>query len=200
MTDTDTIFTALAKAQGEFPSVPKNKSYSLGKGKPIRYADLESVISAVRPVLAKYGIAVTQNVKHEDGKVGVETVLLYGEGQSLSNGFVFAPPQGGGNGVLQQLGGALTYLRRYSLCSALCITADEDDDGMSYVPQPKQTRGPSEKEIEDAVALCKQHAMAGDYLDWWKTDKSPEAQRAKKIIVTHRPELHEEFKNFTSEG
>ena len=90
---TETIFTALAKAQAEFPSVPKNKSYSMGKGKPIRYADLESVISAVRPVLAKYGIAVTQNVKHEDGKVGVETVLFYGDGQTLSNGFVFAPPK-----------------------------------------------------------------------------------------------------------
>ena len=60
---------ALAKAQGEFPPIPREKTVTVktktGGSYSFAYAPLDAILSACRPVLAKNGLAITQLARAE---------------------------------------------------------------------------------------------------------------------------------------
>jgi hypothetical protein len=109
------LIKALIKAKGDFPPIVKDK-----KGARSRYASLDSVLSAVEPVLLQNGLVVVQAVEGDT----LKSTLYHVSGDSLSS--VYPLPS---SGTAQEFGGAITYARRYSLCALLSVTADEDDDG-----------------------------------------------------------------------
>lgn len=117
----DKIAAALAAAQGELTNPPKTKTANLGKYK-YRYADLAEIIEHVRPVLAKHSLAVVQLTVADSRNVLV-TRLIHASGQYLESTYPL-PTQA----AAQDMGSAITYARRYSLCAILGIAADEDDD------------------------------------------------------------------------
>lgn len=116
----DALTGALAKAQGQMKAAPLNKTNPHFKNK---YADLASVIEAIRKPLADNGIAVTQTTELRDGAFCLVTRLAHSSGQWLAGEYLLPA-----NVSPQQLGSALTYARRYSLSAIACIAADEDDD------------------------------------------------------------------------
>ena len=60
------------KAQAEFPTLPKDKN-----GYNYRYTDLDTVISTVRPILAKYNIGFMQALTTlESGKWAISTRIF----------------------------------------------------------------------------------------------------------------------------
>jgi hypothetical protein len=115
------LAAALVAAQAELENAHKNSTNPHFRSK---YADLPEVIDTVKPVLAKYGIAVVQMPGFEDGVVTLETLLIHESGEWLS-GVSGAPAQ---KQDPQGVGSAITYLRRYALAAA-CNIAQEDDDG-----------------------------------------------------------------------
>lgn len=122
------VGAAMAKAQGAFGPVLKNtKNPHLGN----KYADLASVLEAVRPVLAANGIAVIQGIEDDADSPQLATLLVHQSGEWIRT---YTPVVGGlGNkGVndAQAFGMAQTYARRYGLLAALGV-APEDDDGNS---------------------------------------------------------------------
>lgn len=132
-TKTDTLAGALVKALAEIEGAAKDKVNPHFKSK---YADLASVIAAIKPVLAKHGLAFTQSTEPSEGGVIVET-LLWHEAENLaprSLGKLFVPAN---KNDAQGFGSALTYARRYGLMTAFGVPA-EDDDGnaaaKSYTP------------------------------------------------------------------
>src|SRR5258708_6136813 len=121
------IVAALAKAQGEFPPIHKDKEVTVitkaGKRYSFRYAPLETVMEKVRPVLARNNIAIMQYASEKE----IVTVLLHTSGEWLSS-----PPMKISmeeEGSMQAMGSAITYAKRYSLCAMLGVVADDDDDG-----------------------------------------------------------------------
>lgn len=119
----DKIASALAKAQGQLTNPPKTKTANIGKYK-YRYADLAEIIEHVRPVLSKHDLAVSQLIQTTDTSTILVTKLLHSTGQYLMS--TYPLPK---SAPAQDMGSALTYARRYSLCAILGIAADEDDDG-----------------------------------------------------------------------
>lgn len=119
------LFTALAKAQAEFPKIRFDSEAKMREGgKPYRYASLEAILEVVRPVLNRHGVFLTQETAHHDGVVSVTTKLVNQDGVHACT--LEAPlPRGG----FHDMGSAITYLRRYSLASLLGVSADEDEDG-----------------------------------------------------------------------
>src|SRR5690606_30175798 len=91
-----------------------------------KYAELDEIINTIRPTLEKNGLAFIQNPIHEDGKVGVYTLLIHKSGEFIQFDPVMIPLQ---KATPHQVGAALTYAKRYSLSSALGIAAEEDADG-----------------------------------------------------------------------
>lgn len=128
------IAAALSKAQPEFPEIPKTKEGKVeGQGKggnsysfSYKYADLGDVIPKVGPVLERHGLSFSQLPDvNERGEDGLTTLLMHESGEWIS-GFMrlyLAKTTSQGHGS------AITYARRYALCAALGIVADEDDDG-----------------------------------------------------------------------
>lgn len=90
-----------------------------------KYADLGSVIGAIKPALIKHGLALTQPCQPSEDGVTVRTILHHGSGETLDLGSLFVPAN---KRDAQGFGSALTYARRYALVSAFCVPT-EDDDG-----------------------------------------------------------------------
>jgi len=105
-----------------------------------KYASLGSVIEASKPILAKYGLAVSQLVTSDHGLVGVETVLIHESGEWISNTASLSQDDEKGKSGAQVAGSIISYLRRYSLSSILNMYADEDNDGNApKAEQPNKT-------------------------------------------------------------
>lgn len=123
---------ALAKAQGEFPTIPREKTVKVttkdGGTYSFAYAPLETIIETVRPILADNGLAVLQLL--EPGPA-LRTEIRHRDGGVISGSFPF---QNGG--TPQALGSTITYLRRYALVAMLGLATEEDDDGQAAASTP----------------------------------------------------------------
>jgi hypothetical protein len=127
------IATALLKAQSEMSNAKKGATNPFFKSK---YADLNSIREAVIPTLNANGISVLQPIVHVDGKNFVKTILLHETGEMMEslteivyNKINDAQAQGSG----------ISYARRYSLQSFVCVGADDDDGQKAVEPKPNAT-------------------------------------------------------------
>jgi len=139
------IATALAKAQGEIKGAVKDSDNPFFKSK---YADLASVVEAIREPFSKNGLSYIQTVEPSDGEeVRVETTILHSSGEWLSGGVLAVPVS---KQDAQGFGSALTYARRYSLSAATGV-APEDDDGNAAAkaaPKPASAKSVTQAEWE----------------------------------------------------
>ncbi len=120
----DKLAEALSGLQGELQDAYKG---STGYG--YEYADLATVFAAIRPLLKKYGLSVTQPVGGSNNMIELNTILMHSSGQYISS--IITVPVDLGNkkmNSLQAAGSTVTYLRRYCVCSIVGI-ATTDDDG-----------------------------------------------------------------------
>ena len=128
------LYGALARAQGRFLPVVKNRQAHYGK-----YADLTSVFNAIRSALSVNDLCVWQIVTSGDACVEVETVLAHVSGAQIRSGVLRMPVVAAPKMTpIQSFGAAETYARRYSLCAFLGISADDDDDGNGGDPMQKR--------------------------------------------------------------
>lgn len=125
---------AIVKAQGEIEGAKKDKKNDHFRSK---YADLASCWDACRDALQANQLAIVQfPCVADDGHIGLETVLVFGPtGETVSQKF-YMPLKDKTNP--QAAGSALTYARRYALCSVIGI-CPEDDDGNSAAATTKAT-------------------------------------------------------------
>jgi len=120
---TNEIAAALAKAQAMMEPAKKDSENPHFKSK---YADMSSVVTALRQALASNGIAYYQAVRYFDGEPRLVTRLLHSSGQWLEDDGV---PLWCDKRSMQALGSALTYARRYGLQAASGVAPADDDDG-----------------------------------------------------------------------
>lgn len=118
------IAVALVSAQSQIKFAVKDSTNPHFKSK---YANINSVIDAVKKPLNDNGIAILQSLSpSDDGKLHLTTRLIHSSGEWIEDTAVCPiqkqDPQG--------LGSAISYIRRYSL-SALCAVYADDDDGQS---------------------------------------------------------------------
>ena len=157
------LYAALAKAQASFAKVRKTHavtvSPSKGRAYTYKYADLESILDAVRPALNAAGIYLYQHVTNRNSAVSCTTILTHESGEQLAGGEISIPISSGGMNSAQSLGSAITYARRYSLSAALGISADDDDDGRG-VPAAEQATTPTAAPAPVVSAELKARAEA----------------------------------------
>ena len=118
------IAVALLAAQKSITFASKDATNPHFKSK---YADLPSVIDAVKVPLNEQGITFLQScTPSDDGKLHLTTRLLHVSGEWIEDTAVCPLPKQDPQGY----GSAITYLRRYSLAS-LAGLYQADDDGES---------------------------------------------------------------------
>jgi pyruvate/2-oxoglutarate dehydrogenase complex dihydrolipoamide acyltransferase (E2) component len=125
------IATALAAAHAVFPPLVKNRTVTVQprEGRPysFSYATLDGIMECVRVPLATNGLAVIHSLvlAGEGESDSVETLLVHTSGEFIGTRVPVTVDKPGN----QALGSALTYARRYGVCTLLALAADEDDDG-----------------------------------------------------------------------
>jgi hypothetical protein len=123
------IYTALAKAQGEFETATKNQKNPFFNSK---YLTLGGVIDIIRKPFAKNGLSFLQfpTVRTEGNSttVIIKTIIAHESGETIENELILPVTIGGRISDAQAIGSAITYARRYSLQSLVGISADEEDD------------------------------------------------------------------------
>lgn len=132
------LHIAMAKAFPEIEGAAKDRNNPAFKTK---YADLSSVVEAVKPALVKHGLFFVQLTHEQQGGVCIETVVHHASGESMSFGKLYVPA---GKQDAQGYGSALTYARRYSLMTAFGV-CPEDDDGNAAVKPAPQRQEPSDR-------------------------------------------------------
>lgn len=170
------LYAALAKAQGEFPPIPRSKTVRVkGKTKAsadfeytFNYAPLDAIIAAVRPKLTENGLSISQFLTSDDGRPAIQTIIMHAGGGSISGTLPIKTegldPQG--------VGSLVTYVRRYALVSALGIASEDDDDGgaANRAPRADASANGSEKkanasqvrEVEKLIADLNESGALGE--------------------------------------
>ena len=133
------LFSSLLQAQNELSNPAKN-----AKGYGYKYATLDTILTLVKPVLAKYGLGIYQHPvgKVEDDCITIKTVLYHESGQHLVE--QSAVPIKFNSNPIQDYGSSLTYGKRYQILGLLNICPeDEDKDGQLSKPAAPKTNKPS---------------------------------------------------------
>ena len=133
------LYQALIKSQILFPEIKKNRTVNFGNVR-YKYADFDTLIQAVRPILNKNGLFLTQPIKTEENNITfVETKIVHQSGQSISSKLEIKLPADP-----KQAGAIISYFKRYCLESTLGISTNEDTDA-TVQEAPKSVDKPKSK-------------------------------------------------------
>jgi hypothetical protein len=142
------------------------------------YATLEAILEAVREPLALQGVAITQGVSADGGRVTVTTQLSHSSGEWMRTSLTIPVPENKALTVVQSMGSTITYGRRYTL-SALCgLGAEErdEDDGEAERAPPRRGR--------DELPPEREERQAGHHPSWAAAQKGTMA-RLRDIGMTY---------------
>ena len=132
------IYSALIKAQSQFPTVEKNTVVKAGKFN-FKFASYSAICEAIRKPLGDNNLAFIHcRTSGEDVNADrLETVLIHESGESIttSQPVPIIPDA-------QQYGAWLTYMRRYQLSALLGLATDEDVEApamseIEVAPEPE---------------------------------------------------------------
>ena len=115
-----TFFEKMLSVQRDLKPIIKDSDNPFFKSK---YADINAVLTEIRPLLIREGLFLTQAIKVIEGKNVIKTKIYCDETTGLESEILLpeiADPQ--------KFGACITYFRRFALKSLLALE-EEDDDG-----------------------------------------------------------------------
>jgi hypothetical protein len=142
---------ALSKAQGAIKNAKKDCNNPFFKSK---YADLTSVSEACKEQLSTNQIAVVQGGDDTETHLVLITTLIHSSGQWMKSKLMIKrtmedKQQRERSMTAQEIGAAITYLRRFSLTSMVGVCPEDDDGNLaSGKIQESQRTMPSAPAIE----------------------------------------------------
>jgi len=179
------IAAALAAFQAEMPIVAKGKTAKVptksGGSYSYTYADLADVTEAAMPVLTKHGLSFSCSPRRtDDGRYELVGVLLHSSGESLEGALPIA-----GNSP-QEIGSALTYMRRYLAGCLTGLVTDDDDDGQ-LAQQAKKAAAPRKRaepkaETGEAISDKQVGAIKGAMRERGIEDRDQQLAGIAKVI------------------
>lgn len=150
------LSAAFAKAQPKIEGAVKDKTNPAFRSK---YADLGSVVDAIKPPLSEHGLAFIQVPHEAESAAQVETVLLHASGEWMSLGTVSVPVT---KADAQGFGSALTYARRYGLLAGFGVAPEDDDGNAAAAAAP--ARAPARTERPASKPSPVQESQAMDFV------------------------------------
>lgn len=140
------VAAAYLEGQRTLENPTKNRIATISHSYTYAYADLDGTMEAYKTAFHPAGFAVSQPVRtDEEGRLVIDTLLIHESGVVLSLGsmalHVGDDPQ--------RAGTAVTYLRRYSLTSAVGMVAEEDDDANASRNAERSGQTPETRSASD---------------------------------------------------
>jgi len=160
-----TIYQKLAQAKKEIGAISKDSKNPFYKSK---YFDINQLLQHVEPVLEKYGLMVMQPII--EGKV-VSLIIDVETGNDCRSEITLTDERDP-----QKIGSQISYFRRYSLSSLLCLQA-QDDDGNQAIPKKptaKKVFSKTDADAEflkgtDAKELSKKYIITTEQINKYKS-------------------------------
>lgn len=183
-----TLLESMVKAQADFTTLPKDKS-----GYGYKYTDLDTVITAVRPILAKNNLGFMQSLTMtEDNRPGITTRLFNTAGEWIEDTIALPDVAMAKTNAAQNMGAAITYMKRYALCAILGISSDEDTDAVTQPQEekrntPKQNNAPASN-LAGGPDTAEQHETIKALLGSKYPDGKPMFEKEKKLVEGWRKE------------
>ena len=166
------LAAALCKAQAEMGGAVKDSSNPFFKSS---YADLTSVIKAIKQPFADNGLSYTQFPVTFEDRIGVVTRLMHNSGQWLEMDYtlptVKKDPQASGS--------AITYARRYALQSIAGIPTADDD------AESAMLRGDDKKIVSDDQIIAIKKLLDETGADSEKFCKWLKVRSVDQILAMH---------------
>lgn len=193
---------ALAKFQQKHHAAGKD-----GKANYGFYTTLAGGLAAAQPA-TEFGLSHTQtfHVHYAAGKDGVDgkvittlvTTLRHVSGEEVQSELPFPDLVPNRGNIMQALGSAITYARRYALLAIYGLAGDDDDAEGSARTEPLVkkagiTRTPTKS--DKAKALTKEPAKKDEQVDWIDTDRKARIVEAlRKLEGPSKKDVLEKFK------
>lgn len=143
---------ALAAFQAEIPTVRKGNTADVKSDRgsySYSYADLSDITEKAMPLLGKHGLSFTAKPTFV-ADLGFVLVYELRHDSGDFDGGTYPLPNP--STPAQQMGSAITYARRYTLCSVTGIAPGGDDDDAGAIqqlqygpPQPRQQQQPPQQ-------------------------------------------------------
>ena len=166
------LANALCNAQSQMGGAVKDSANPFFKSS---YADLTSVIKAIKQPFADNGLSYTQFPVSNENGVGVSTRLMHVSGQWLEMEYtlptVKKDPQASGS--------AITYARRYALQSIAGIPTADDD------AESAMLRGDDKKIISDDQIIAIKKLLDETGADSEKFCKWLKVRSVDQILAVH---------------
>ena len=139
---------AMAAMQAEVVDPLRDQEVNAGKLK-FKYADLEGVLKAIRPVLKKHGLWISRHTEIQGGNIVMIAQMRHVKG---GKGEAAVYPVSGLNASHQQIGAGMTYAQRRldSLVTGIASTDDNDAQGTADLgegPKVKMSAHQAKKEV-----------------------------------------------------
>lgn len=148
---------SMAAMQCDIPSIAER-----GEGHNRKtYATLEDINDVIKPIMQRYGFAMSFRVEHKAEGVSVTGVLMHRAGHREETTMLLPTDTSGGKNAVQAVASSVSYGKRYVMCAMLNIsTRGEDDDGYAAAPVATITEAQA-KAIRDMLAKCKPETQDG---------------------------------------
>jgi hypothetical protein len=143
------LSAALAKAQGKFPAITKDRTVTVptksGAEYSYNYVDLATIIEKTVKIMADEGLSASAVIEFSEiSRLHVlSTYLCHSSGQWVKSEYPVPDPI---KTDPKSFGSHLTYARRYSLQSLINVFAEEDDDAGAASKAHTKTHAPAKKE------------------------------------------------------
>lgn len=144
---------ALVKFQTEFGGVKAD-----GTNPHFRsdYITLDGILETAKPILARHGLALLQDVYGNMECITVKTKLLHESGEALESGELQGKPA---KNDPQAMGSLITYLKRYQVAAFLGVCESDDDDGNAAAgnpnpPDPNKLTHEQQDQLRAAIKMA----------------------------------------------
>lgn len=177
-----TIYSKLLDFQRKVEAVKKTKKNPHFKN---TYADINEILSEVKPLLSELNMVLSQPIS--DG-VQYSIVTDVETGEALTSSIKLPD-----NLQPQQLGGAITYFRRYTLVTLLSLETEEDNDGNNTTPP-----APTEKWLnlnDKSGAITKEYANVLDAISTGKISSLDQIKSVYKLSKETESQLKTDLAN-----
>lgn len=124
-----------AMMSNEIPVIEKTADSHMTK-----YTPLEDLVKITRPILSKYGFAISFHTEQNSIKeITVICEILHREGHKIKNSLTL-PTDAVNKGMnsMQAIGAAISYGKRYTLCAVLNIATSNDKDNNGFTENAKK--------------------------------------------------------------
>jgi hypothetical protein len=133
-----------------------------------RYASLDAIDAALRPIYGKHGFSVSYGSEAApSGQICITCTVAHRAGHSKTERMT-APldlQQGGrGRSAVQAVGSTISYLRRYLIMMAFNVSTQDDDDGEATRPAGTQQRPTGGRAVQQGQPRETERVLSGDGL------------------------------------